>query len=101
MPPRADRHGTAGRPRAVVAAAPASAGRGAAPSNACSSLRCLLAAAAYGGHLGYDWWTDGRFLVGTDDAYVQGDITLLAANAEGYVRFGRGHQQPGRCAPAT
>ena len=46
----------------------------------------LLAAAAYGGHLSYDWWTDGRFLVGTDDAYVQGDITLLAANAEGYVR---------------
>ena len=45
----------------------------------------LLAAAAYGGHLGHDWWTDGRFLVSTDDAYVQGDITLLAANAEGYV----------------
>ncbi len=49
-------------------------------------LAALLAVvAAYGGHLGYDWWTDGRFMVGTDDAYVQGDITLLAANAEGYV----------------
>ena len=46
----------------------------------------LLAAAGYAGHLGYDWWTDGRFLVGTDDAYVRGDITILAANAEGYVR---------------
>ena len=45
----------------------------------------LLAAAAYGGHLGHHWWTEGRFLVSTDDAYVQGDITLLAANAEGYV----------------
>ena len=45
----------------------------------------LLGAAAYGGHLGYDWWTDGRFLVSTDDAYVQGDITILAAKMEGYV----------------
>lgn len=45
----------------------------------------LAGAAAYGGHLGYDWWTDGRFLVGTDDAYVQGDITILAAKMKGYV----------------
>ena len=45
----------------------------------------LLAVAGYGGHLAYAWWTDGRFLVRTDDAYVQGDITLLAAHAEGYV----------------
>ncbi|MFZ1426290.1 MAG: HlyD family secretion protein [Geminicoccaceae bacterium] len=45
----------------------------------------LVGAAAYGGHLGYDWWTDGRFLVGTDDAYVQGDITILAAKMKGYV----------------
>ena len=45
----------------------------------------LLGAVAYGGHLGYDWWTDGRFLVSTDDAYVQGDITVLASNAVGYV----------------
>ena len=28
------------------------------------------------------WWTEGRFMVRTDDAYVQGDITLLAANAD-------------------
>jgi membrane fusion protein, multidrug efflux system len=45
----------------------------------------LLAAAGYGGQLGYRWWTEGRFMVRTDDAYVQGDITLLAAHAEGYV----------------
>lgn len=49
-------------------------------------LGSLLAGiAAYGGHLGYDWWTDGRFLVSTDDAYVQGDITILAAKMKGYV----------------
>ena len=45
----------------------------------------LAAAAAYAGHMGYDWWTDGRFLVSTDDAYVQGDITILAAKMRGYV----------------
>ena len=45
----------------------------------------LLGAVAYGGHLGYDWWTDGRFLVSTDDAYVQGDITVLASKMIGYV----------------
>ena len=45
----------------------------------------LIAVAAYGGHLAYQWWIDGRFMVRTDDAYVQGDITLLAAHAEGYV----------------
>ena len=45
----------------------------------------LLGALGYAGHRAHDWWTDGRFLLGTDDAYVRGDITLLAANAEGYV----------------
>jgi membrane fusion protein (multidrug efflux system) len=45
----------------------------------------LLAAAGFGGRWAHGWWTDGRFLVSTDDAYVQGDITILAANAIGYV----------------
>lgn len=31
------------------------------------------------------WWTTGRFLVSTDDAYVRADITLLAAKVSGYV----------------
>ncbi|MGV2978742.1 HlyD family secretion protein [Camelimonas sp. ID_303_24] len=31
------------------------------------------------------WWTAGRFMVSTDDAYVRADITLLAAKVSGYV----------------
>jgi len=45
----------------------------------------LGVAAWYGGHAGYAWWIDGRFLVTTDDAYVAADITTLAAKASGYV----------------
>ena len=45
----------------------------------------LGTAAWFGGRYGYDWWTDGRFLISTDDAYVAADITTLAANASGYV----------------
>lgn len=43
------------------------------------------AAAWFGGNYAYSWWTDGRFLISTDDAYVAADITTLAAKASGYV----------------
>ena len=46
----------------------------------------LLAALIGGGYEGYGWWTNGRFMVSTDDAYVQADITILAAKASGYVQ---------------
>ena len=42
----------------------------------------LWRSAAYEGH---EWWTDGRFMVSTDDAYVQADITFLSAKISGYV----------------
>ncbi|MEZ0171555.1 HlyD family secretion protein [Microvirga sp. TS319] len=45
----------------------------------------LLGALAFGGYEGYHWWTDGRFMVSTDDAYVQADITILSAKVSGYV----------------
>ncbi len=49
-------------------------------------LVALLGAAAwFGGKEGYAWWTDGRFLISTDDAYVAADITTLAAKASGYI----------------
>lgn len=49
-------------------------------------LVALLGTATwFGGKAGYAWWTDGRFLVTTDDAYVAADITTLAAKASGYV----------------
>ncbi|YCI02717.1 HlyD family secretion protein [Ensifer sp. D2-11] len=42
----------------------------------------LLGAA---GWYGYDWWTNGRFLVSTDDAYIEGDIATISPKVSGYV----------------
>ena len=49
-------------------------------------LAVLAVAALFGGYEGYGYWTDGRFMVSTDDAYVAADITILASKASGYVR---------------
>lgn len=38
-----------------------------------------------GGWFGYNWWTDGRFLVSTDDAYILGDIATISPKVTGYV----------------
>jgi membrane fusion protein (multidrug efflux system) len=45
----------------------------------------LLAIFGGAGWYGYDWWTDGRFLVSTDDAYIQGDIAIISPKVSGYV----------------
>lgn len=47
----------------------------------------IIALALLGGAAwyGYDWWTDGRFLVSTDDAYVEGDIAVISPKVSGYV----------------
>ncbi|MET0173708.1 MAG: HlyD family secretion protein [Agrobacterium vaccinii] len=45
----------------------------------------VLAALAGGGWYGYQWWTDGRFLISTDDAYVKGDIAVISPKVSGYV----------------
>ncbi|PST18762.1 HlyD family secretion protein [Mesorhizobium plurifarium] len=37
------------------------------------------------GWYGYDWWTNGRFLVSTDDAYIEGDIATISPKVSGYV----------------
>ncbi|MQX51106.1 HlyD family secretion protein [Sinorhizobium medicae] len=42
----------------------------------------LLGAAAW---YGYDWWTNGRFLVSTDDAYIEGDIATISPKVSGYI----------------
>jgi membrane fusion protein (multidrug efflux system) len=42
----------------------------------------LLSAA---GWYGYDWWTNGRFMVSTDDAYIEGDIATISPKVSGYV----------------
>ncbi|NIX77097.1 HlyD family secretion protein [Microvirga terricola] len=48
-------------------------------------MAVLAAALAFGGYEGFHWWTVGRFMVSTDDAYVQADITILSAKVSGYV----------------
>ena len=45
----------------------------------------LLAALGGGGYEGYKWFTVGRFLVSTDDAYVKADMSTIAAKVGGYV----------------
>ena len=45
------------------------------------ALIALLA----GGYEGWSWWTNGRFMVTTDDAYVQADLSLISSKITGYV----------------
>jgi membrane fusion protein, multidrug efflux system len=45
----------------------------------------VIALLAGGGWYGYNWWTDGRFLISTDDAYVEGDIAVISPKVSGYV----------------
>lgn len=45
----------------------------------------LVVALAGGGYQGWQWWSVGRFFVTTDDAYVQADISVLAAKISGYL----------------
>ena len=52
--------------------------------------KTLLAAASAlalvgAGYFGWEYWTVGRFLVSTDDAYVQADNTTIAPKVSGYI----------------
>ncbi len=44
-----------------------------------------LAIAAGGAWYGHDWWTNGRFIETTDDAYVGGNVTPIAPHVGGFV----------------
>lgn len=44
-----------------------------------------IAALAAGGWYGYEWWTNGRFMISTDDAYIEGDIASISPKVSGYV----------------
>ncbi len=55
-----------------------------------SRRRLLVAGAALliaagGAWYGHQWWTVGRFTESTDDAYVGGDITVLAPKVSGFI----------------
>ena len=56
-----------------------------------AALLIGIGAAWYGHH----WWTVGRFIESTDDAYVGGDVTVIAPEGRRLHRRGRGHRQPG------
>jgi membrane fusion protein (multidrug efflux system) len=45
----------------------------------------LLAAGAAGAYYGHDWWTTGRFVETTDDAYVGGNVTPISPHVAGFV----------------
>ena len=46
----------------------------------------LLAGAAYGVYFGHEYWTTGRFIESTDDAYVKADYTTIAPKVAGYIK---------------
>lgn len=60
-----------------------------APAKRKSRRLGLLAVAALaltgGSWFGYHWWTTGRFIVSTDDAYVGADYTAVSPRISGYV----------------
>lgn len=47
----------------------------------------LLVAAALGliGLYGLHWWTSGRFIEDTNDAYIGGDVTVIGPKVPGYI----------------
>lgn len=50
-------------------------------------LLMLLVAAALGliGFYGVHWWTSGRFIEDTNDAYIGGDVTVIGPKVPGYI----------------
>ncbi len=54
------------------------------PRRVVAAVAALLVAGA-GAWYGHQWWTVGRFIVSTDDAYVGANNTTLAAKISGYV----------------
>ncbi|WP_412058097.1 HlyD family secretion protein [Bartonella sp. DGB2] len=37
------------------------------------------------GWYGFHWWTTDRFMISTDDSYIQGDIATIAPKLNGYI----------------
>jgi len=77
---------TAERP--LASQAPAAAALARPPRR--SQRRVVLAAVALaalmgGGSFGYRWWTTGRFLEDTDDAFVQADMVAVSSRLAGQV----------------
>ena len=72
------------------ASAPAASDAVAKPAKKSGLRRLLMAGAAVAvlagaSWYGWDYWTVGRFLVSTDDAYVKADNTTVAPKVSGYL----------------
>ena len=48
-------------------------------------LAFACVAAVSGSGYGYYWWTTGRFIESTDDAYVGGNVTPISPHIAGFV----------------
>ncbi len=48
---------------------------------AAAAVAALVGAGSYGKY----WWTAGRFLVSTDDAYLQADNVIISPKVSGYI----------------
>jgi membrane fusion protein (multidrug efflux system) len=56
------------------------------PSRKRAIVASVLAAIGLGAAgFGYHWWTEGRFIEDTDDAYVGGNVTVIAPKVAGYL----------------
>ncbi|WP_217576249.1 HlyD family secretion protein [Mesorhizobium sp. GbtcB19] len=44
-----------------------------------------LALLGAGSWYGYNYWADGRFMISTDDAYVQADMSFVSPKISGYI----------------
>ncbi|KAA2235262.1 HlyD family secretion protein [Salinarimonas soli] len=71
--------------RREMPSGPAAPVKGKRPLRRAVLLAVLLGGVGFGGYEAYGYWTNGRFMVSTDDAYVQADITVLSAKVSGYV----------------
>ncbi|SKA36304.1 HlyD family secretion protein [Consotaella salsifontis] len=51
-------------------------------------ILAIVALAAIGGgsYFGHYWWTEGRFMISTDDAYLSADMTVLSPKISGYIK---------------
>jgi membrane fusion protein (multidrug efflux system) len=45
----------------------------------------MAIAAVVAAKFAHDWWTVGRFVESTDDAYVGGDVTVIAPEVAGFI----------------
>jgi membrane fusion protein (multidrug efflux system) len=56
------------------------------PSGKQIAIAALILIAGVGvATFGYYWWTVGRFIESTDDAYIGGDVTVIAPKVDGFI----------------